>query len=986
MLPSSPARSWQVVDQYVAAFEAARAGRGQADPSAFLPPRESPQYLAVLAELVRVDLELGWQEGANPPLDSYRASFPELFDDPDLLREAAYEEYRLRIQAGQQPSPAEYERRFGVDTSTWEGPLREIEFPALGSNWGEFRLLRELGRGTFARVYLAQQGGLADRLVALKLSRRLPLESQTLAQLQHSNIVPIYSAHAEGPWQGLCMPYFGATTLADVVGRLRGRKSLPLRGRELVDTVVARRSATLPLPRPPRDSDALPSRVAKEDDSPAPALDAQLFDPWQRLSYIEAVLWIAVRAAEGLAHAHARGIVHQDLKPANILLADDGRPMLLDFNLSTDAKRTVDAREALVGGTLPYMAPEQLVALRSGQPAATPQADLYALGCVLFELVTGRRPFPTPTSGDDLEAEIAARQGPLPQLRLHNAAVTPAVESIVHKCLAPEACGRYATADDLREDLERQLAHRPLKHAPNTSLIERTGKWARRQGKVGAALALAAVAALVVLVLGSALAARHRHAQRLEAVAAAAQAHGDAQAIAFLFSQPDAESSERLEAERKAQALADRFSLLDSAGPAASPTFLRLSDDDRRRLAGDLATAVEFWKFDLDQRLARSPRDARRAEWSQTLARLKESTRSLSALSGRESASLDAARGAIVAGDLETAVARLTTLTNQNPADFSAWALLGHCQMFLGRYREADASFSVCRALWPESAWPSYYRGQSRYRAREFAGALTDFNAALALRPEWSEAHYQRALAHLALRQPAAALQDLDAAQGRGDLPPLRVHCLRARVHQALGKRLEATNDLNAALAIEASDDKIGLVSRGIARLQMRRDAPGALADFDAALNLDPEYRAALENKAHVLSEQLDRPQEAIEVLNRAVTLYPSYVAAVAGRGVLLARQGDRNKALADAEKALQLERSPMTLYQVAGIYALTSRQEPQDRQSALELLRSALEQGYGYDLLERDHDLDPLRELESFQQLAQAARAVQKPRGHSGP
>lgn len=993
MAPITPARSWQVVDEYVAAYEAARAGGG-ADPADFLPPVEHPHYLDVLSELIRVDLELGWNDGLQPRLENYRDRFPALFADRQRLGEAAYEEYRLRVQAGEHALPSDYARRFGIDISAWDDEPPEVAFPELGTQWGEFRLLRELGRGTFARVYLAEQCGLADRLVALKLSTAQPLESQTLAQLQHANIVPVYSAHALGRWQGLCMPYFGATTLADVAGALRRRERLPQRGRELVETVVARRSATLPLAR--RAAGGRQPRDQAPEPHPAAALapEVRLFDPLERLSYVEAILWIVARTAEGLAHAHARGIVHQDLKPANILLADDGRPMLLDFNLSTDAKRRGDVLGAQVGGTLPYMAPEQLRALEAGAPGATPQADLYALGVVLFELLTGRSPFaPLDPAGDRVAQSLASRRSDIPRLRPYNTAVTPAVEAIVRRCLAYEPAERYASADELREDIDRHLAHRPLKHAPNPSIRERAAKLARRRGRRATLVAAGVLALALIVLLAATVRARNHRAEGLAAQAAAADTRREAREIQFLFSQPDAEPAERVAAERRARELAQRYSLLESDAAATHPLWTRLSSDRQRQLASDLRGVAAFWKFDLEKRLARGEASiARRAEWTDKVERLQRTDDWLKSAGGASTPALDAAREAIVAGDLESAAERLSAITRGAPDDFSAWSLLGHCQMFLGRFREAEASFTVCRALWPDSAWPPYHRGQARYRARDFRGALADFDVAIAQRPRWPDARYQRALAHLGLRQPAAALADLDAAAKSGELPPLRVHCLRARIHQELGKPDEAERDLARALTYADSDDKVGLVSRGIARLQMRRDARGALSDFEAALVLDPGYRAALENKAHVLSERLGRPAEAIDVLDRIIEQYPGYVPALGGRGVLLARGGQRSKAHADADRALQLDDGGMTLYQVAGIYALTSRLDADDpttrdgsthdRQRALALLRQALQQGYGYDLLARDPDLDPLRDWNEFQRLAQAAAAVHRPAG----
>src|SRR5207248_7687227 len=150
-----------------------------------------------------------------------------------------------------------------------------------------------------------------------------------------------------------------------------------------------------------------------------------------------AVLKVLGQLAAGLAHAHARGILHLDLKPANVLLPDDAEPMLLDFNLSFDA---ADPERELVGGTVPYMATEQLIDLRTrGRGTVDARTDLYSLGVMAFEMLTGNVPFPA-SSRDliDMDGLIEARRAGPPSVRELNPAVSPAVEAIVHKLLAPE--------------------------------------------------------------------------------------------------------------------------------------------------------------------------------------------------------------------------------------------------------------------------------------------------------------------------------------------------------------------------------------------------------------------------------------------------------------------------------------------------------------------------------------------------------------------
>jgi serine/threonine protein kinase/tetratricopeptide (TPR) repeat protein len=522
------------LDDFIDAYEACQARDGVADLADFLPPRDCALYPRILRELVRIDLELGWSRGKPRSLDEYRRLFPDLSHDPEAMQEIAFEEYRLRRQAGQAPAPAEYRERYGVDTTNWpvsavpswradaaHSPrggghadgldswgdsgalavpldvLRQVRhsdpelafllaqtltsLPEMGSTFLGFHLVAELGRGAFGRVYLAEQGDLANRLVALKITVGLPGESQTLAQLQHTNIVPIYSTHRAGAFQAVCMPYFGPATLLDVLEALRARGQPPASGRDLV---AALRQRGGQFPRPTGGEAKATLRLL------------------EGMSYVEAVLWIAARVADGLAHAHEHGIVHQDLKPANILLTAEGQPMLLDFNLSADTKRGASA--AHVGGTLPYMAPERPAAFASGERPADARSDLYALGVILFELLTGRLPFAARRGpvAEVLAQVTAERRQPVPRLRRWNRAVPVAVESIVRRLLAPDPARRYGCVRDLREDLDCQLNSLPLRHAPDHSIRERLGKWLRRHPRLASRytvcfLGLAVVAGLL---------------------------------------------------------------------------------------------------------------------------------------------------------------------------------------------------------------------------------------------------------------------------------------------------------------------------------------------------------------------------------------------------------------------------------------------------------------------------------------------------------
>ena len=278
----------------------------------------------------------------------------------------------------------------------------ESRFPEPGDVFLGFRLISELGRGAFARVFLAHQEALAGRPVALKVTLRPTREAERLARLQHTNVVPVYSVHEAPPAQVICMPFLGRRTIADLIrayrvhhssrgigGRRTTRGTRPSRTTALADSRLVPKSH-------PHDPATGPAPAAP----PIDASDSLIGDPM-------AVLRLLAKLADGLVHAHERGILHLDLKPADVLLADDGEPMLLDFNLSFDA---ADRDRGLVGGTLPYMAIEQLIDLKSrGKGRIDARTDIYSLGVMAYEMLTGTVPFPA-NGPMDIESLIADRR------------------------------------------------------------------------------------------------------------------------------------------------------------------------------------------------------------------------------------------------------------------------------------------------------------------------------------------------------------------------------------------------------------------------------------------------------------------------------------------------------------------------------------------------------------------------------------------------
>jgi tetratricopeptide (TPR) repeat protein len=231
--------------------------------------------------------------------------------------------------------------------------------------------------------------------------------------------------------------------------------------------------------------------------------------------------------------------------------------------------------------------------------------------------------------------------------------------------------------------------------------------------------------------------------------------------------------------------------------------------------------------------------------------------------------------------------------------------------------------------------------------------------------------YVNRALAREGLKRYAEAIADLDRALELR-YSPVMVLLLRSRLHHQAGNPAAARRDRAEGLRLRPEDEH-GWVARGSVR--MFAEPAEALVDFDEALRHNPRSLPALQNKANALS-QLVRNREAIEVLTTLIEFYPTFVDARSGRGVLHARLNNRKAALEDAVESLRLSNKPPTQYQVAGIYAMTSRTHAEDRDEAFRLLALALRAGFGFDYLAEDRELDPIRKDPKFKQVIESARA----------
>jgi serine/threonine protein kinase len=294
------------------------------------------------------------------------------------------------------------------------------------------------------------------------------------------------------------MPFLGASTLADLSPLSERWASLNGPAEELVSTILAKRRSTIGIAA---ESCANVVLSASSDDGSIDRVTKPV-EPfglvqYSQLGYVDALLALVTGAVAGLAHAHQRGIIHRDLKPANILVSDDGNPVLLDFNLAVASH---EAKTRIVGGTLPYMSPQQLASLETGE-AATSSDDVFSIGVILYELLSGHLPFDCPKVGEGftLQHVIASRRLAPPDIRLRNAHVSLGLADIVSKCVAPLRSERYQDATELLDDLNRHRQYRLLKWAPNRSIRERLAKWSTRHPRIASASTVASLAAMLLL-------------------------------------------------------------------------------------------------------------------------------------------------------------------------------------------------------------------------------------------------------------------------------------------------------------------------------------------------------------------------------------------------------------------------------------------------------------------------------------------------------
>lgn len=440
-------------------------------------PADDPGVRALaLPELVKVDLEYRWQCGRSPrKIEDYAQQFPEIGQGESVAVELIHEELQVRMQAGDRVTEKEIHHRFphqatvlcelmggmavaGTPTCTYfaetvrgtqvgtDVKLAEVEPPQFspGDRVDDFELLTQLGRGAFAQVFLARQVSM-ERLVALKISAHKGSEPQTLAQLDHANIVRVFDQRvAKDPESRLLyMEVVPGGTLQEVVRRVRDADKQDRNGRLLLDCV---------------DEQLGGSGVTRPANSSNRHWLAEA-------SWPMVVCQLGMQLAEGLDYAHEKGVLHRDIKPANVLLTPEGAPKLADFNVSYNGGRADESPEDTFGGSLVYMSPEQLQACHpvlGGSPQLVRgSSDVYSLGVMLWELLCGKRPFADEPK--DNSGELARIQRMIDQRHYANLTemcqdlprdCPESLRQVLIKCLQPRKDERYGSAAEAAKALQ----------------------------------------------------------------------------------------------------------------------------------------------------------------------------------------------------------------------------------------------------------------------------------------------------------------------------------------------------------------------------------------------------------------------------------------------------------------------------------------------------------------------------------------------------
>lgn len=478
-IPGAPSEEpWDVLsDQLDAFIEEWETSSAPPDLLKFIPAGSGSMQRFLLIELIKVDLEYRLSNASLKfKVEDYARQYPELLRDGQVPVDLLYEEYHVRCRAGEEVEIDEYRERFPSQAAAIERLIgKENHFQStaffkskpnpkfcVGKRVDDFDLLIELGKGAFATVFLARQISL-QRLVALKISADQGTEPQTLAQLDHPNIVRVYDQRILPQHDGrlLYMKYVAGGTLQNVISH-----SLEI-DQENRDGSIVTQAVDMALDRSGQE---IP-------------LESLTREKLVNMSWPQTVTWFGIQLASALDYSHRLGVLHRDLKPANILLTSEGAPQIADFNISFCSKIDGATPAAYFGGSLAYMSPEQLEACNPNHDrepdSLAGQSDIYSLGVVLWEMLTGKRPFDDQPVGDHwgttLNTMITARRtGPdLNRLEGSGNEELYGLQEALKHALEPQPEDRFRDGRQMAVELTLCLNHqvRRLMRPPKASWV-----------------------------------------------------------------------------------------------------------------------------------------------------------------------------------------------------------------------------------------------------------------------------------------------------------------------------------------------------------------------------------------------------------------------------------------------------------------------------------------------------------------------------------
>ena len=737
---------------------------------------ESSQFapLSPLLNILLNELLLARTEGKDVSAALLIQKHPELNSEEAV--QLIYEEFCLKRDDGEVVDSTELINKFPQFQDQLktvlefekllDQPRPEPVFPEPGTQVGPFHLIRRLGRGAAGRTYLAQEKSLGNRHVVVKIMPREQQEHLTLARLQHTHIMPLFSELTlpESGLRLLCMPYLGGAGLHEILAGLKEKGISKCTGRDFLSTLDS-----LSGPEFQRVEWASPTRQSLA-----------------KSTYTDTIASIGASIAEAAHEAHARGLVHMDIKPSNILISADSEPLLLDFHLARKPVNEGEQRVDRLGGTRGWMSPEQyncFEAARHGQPmpcSIDGRSDQFSIGLLMADALN-----------------CISRDNP--NQWNFNKDVPTGLADIIRRCLAENPANRYTSAAHLADDLNRHLANLPLRGVKNRSLSERWQKWKKRNpaGPVW----FAAAAILVAMISNSAyqswelrsrvlaeaaenindsrnwiesglhdiaidrltetrltiarIPANDNYLRQLEELLArarrlklASQLNFVMDRVRFQYGQADLPPATLLKLMQQCQSLWDHRDELMHNNTLAETDF---SNRTNMQIKTDLIELAVILA-DLPSR-ASTP---------------KANTQALEIINSAElylgpDYSLTLARSDL-GFSLSSESKPLESKTRQKPENAREFHQFGQSLARHKRLPEAQLAFAGAASLEPDQFWFQYDLAVCLHQLKKFDEALAAWSAAIALRPKSAVCRYNRGLTWEALHKPDNALADFQQA------------------------------------------------------------------------------------------------------------------------------------------------------------------------------------------------------------------------------